>query len=308
MNRAYIIILFLIVFLFSCKKLKEYATPPELAPLQYGLKTSAAIGYCASIAMSAFKGETLPGNIVFLKKGKTDNKNSSGLIYIHVDNNHPVPFNAEVGEIVIAGLWDEEDAGVVSIILADIDIMQPKFKFYGFYTVPVIIRDETGTILSLFARQDIIMGEGSDTILSLSMTDPQFNLEKMRAESEKPEDVFAAVKQNVWFVDINQNNTASDFYDDTYIVNGGGQIVEATSLSGGILYHAMIETKINYTVCNANPYSGVALIQNLKAGEIIDLGTILLDFHDECDGKVYINAATGIYFKSNKTTISLDLN
>ncbi len=86
-----------------------------------------------------------------------------------------------------------------------------------------------------------------------------------------PIDAFVAVKQNVWFINIDQKNTFPDFYDDDVVINGGGQILEAKSATGGIVYHALINTKVNYSVCNRNPIDGFALSQNLKAGGPSDL-------------------------------------
>jgi len=51
-----------------------------------------------------------------------------------------------------------------------------------------------------------------------------------RLNEERPTDAFVAVKQNVWFINIDQKNTFPDFYDDDVIINGGGQILEAKVL------------------------------------------------------------------------------
>ena len=48
-----LIILFpAILSVTSCKKVKEYFHDPETEPIAHAIKTSAAIGYAASIAMS----------------------------------------------------------------------------------------------------------------------------------------------------------------------------------------------------------------------------------------------------------------
>ncbi|MBN1185746.1 MAG: hypothetical protein JXB49_25920 [Bacteroidales bacterium] len=293
-------------FFCSCKKIKEYTREPDLNSLRYGLKSSAAIGYCASVAMAAFNDQPLPSNMYF-QAGRDDEYSKSGLVFINVDDAHPIPFNHEVGQIIIGGLWDTDNSGVISIVLLDMDLLKPDFSFYGIYTIPVIFDEEKNTLLTVFARQDIIIGEGSDTILSFSMSNPQIQLEKERAEESQPTDVFAAVKQNVWFVNIDQNNTMADFYDDTYWMNGGGQIVEASSSSAGIIYHAMIEAKYNHSICDDNPYKGVSFIQNLRVGDLVDIGTILMNFHDQCNGNVEVEAATGRYFKSSGKELDLGL-
>ncbi|MFZ4399450.1 MAG: hypothetical protein ACOYO1_05400 [Bacteroidales bacterium] len=161
-------ILLLITQCISCNKYAEYNQEPELESLQQGLKTCSAIGYCVSIATSAFKGYPLPDNVIFDK--------SKGLIYIKIDKNHPLPFNRNIGDIVIAGLWNN-NSGLMSVLFGNIDIIGGDIKLYGFYTIPFIERNEQDGILAIFAQQDIIVGNGSDTILNLgNITDLTFNL------------------------------------------------------------------------------------------------------------------------------------
>ena len=306
MKKAFKILLCIILIFPSCKKIREYTKEPDIASLRYGLKASTAIGYCAAVSMAAFNDQPLPSNMYF-QAGKNDEFSRSGLIFINVDENHPLPFNHEVGQIIIGGLWDTDNSGVISIVLLDVDLLKPDFQFYGIYTIPVIFDEEKNTLLTVFARQDIIIGEGSDTILSLSMTNPQIQLEKERTETSQPEDVFAAAHQNVWFVNIDPNNTLGNFYDDTYWINGGGQIAEASDEIAGIIYHAMIEAKYNHDICPDNPCKGVSFIQNIRVGDLVDVGTVLMNFHDQCDGNVKVEAATGRYFKSSGKELELGL-
>ena len=306
MKRVIKIILCIALIFPSCKKIREYTKEPDLGSLRYGLKASTVIGYCAAVSLAAFNDQPLPSNIYF-QSGDNSDYSRSGLIFINIDQSHPLPFNDEIGQIIIGGIWDTDNSGVISILLMDIDLLKPDFQFYGIYTIPVIYDDEKNTLLTVFARQDIILGEGSDTILSLSITNPQIQIEKERAEDHQPEDVFAAVHQNVWFVNIDPNNTIADLYDDTYWINGGGQIAEASDASSGIIYHAMIEAKFNYEICPDNPYKGVSFIQNLRVGDLVDVGTILMNFHDQCDGNVHVEAATGRYFKCSGKELDLGL-
>lgn len=306
----YLTVIFLSLFLFatiSCKKLSELVQGPELTPLDQGFKTSAAIGYCASLANSAFTGQPLPNNVTFQKSTKAG-YTSAGLLHVTVTSANPVPFNHDTGDIYIAGLWDA-DGGVISIVFADIDIFTSQYKFYGLYTVPVVVDPSTGKLTTIFAQQDIIIGQGSDTLLDLSLSKPKFDAELQRTNQTYPTDAFAAIKQNVWFIGIDQNNTPSNIYDDAFEINGGGQIVEATSNSGGVLYHAMIQTKFSYSQCSQNPTSGIAIIQNFQAsGSSIDLGNITLEFHDACDGRAKIDLATGKYITSNGSSVALNWN
>ena len=299
---AKLIVILLIMHLYSCNKFKEYNQKPELESLQQGLKTSSAIGYCVSIASSAFKGYDLPSNVAFNK--------SSGLIYIKIDKNHPLPFNKSIGDIVIACHWSN-GSGIMAILFANIDILGGKVKLYGLQTVPFIERNNGDGILAIFAKQDIVIGNGSDTILNLgNITDITFNSEIGRLNSEKPTDAFVAVKQNMWFINIDQTNTFTNVYDDIITVNGGGQILEVKGESGGIIYHALIDAKINYSACSLNPISGYSLSQNFKAGgePYVDLGNSFLSFHNNCDGKAHVVLSTGKYISYNGKDILLNVN
>jgi hypothetical protein len=193
----------------------------------------------------------------------------------------------------------------MTAVFTNINILDNKYKFVGIRTVPVI-QNENNPILTLFAEQDIVIGEGSDTLLNLSLTNPQFNAELARLDATHPTSTFAAVKQNVWFINIDQNNGSGSIYDDEFTVTGGGQIVEAESASGGLLYHAMIGASFIPEDCDLNPNSGIGFIQNLKVGENTDLGTILLNFHERCDGKAFCEAGTGKYISSSRQNVNLN--
>lgn len=203
-----------------------------------------------------------------------------------------------------------KDGGVMSIMFANIDIFKAKFKLYGIYTVPFMERDEEEGILTMFAKQDIVLGNGSDTILNLSgITDLMYDAEMERLDNEQPTDMFVAVKQNVWFINVKQNKTFSDVYDDDIIISGGGQIVETDGETGGIVYHAMIKAKVKYSECSLNPTDGFAFSQNFKTSKetYLDLGNSFLSFHNTCDGKAHVDVSTGKYISYNNKNISLEL-
>ncbi len=290
----------IVMLSLSCNKYKEYSQKPELEPLQQGLKTSMAVGYCASVAASAFEGKPLPGNVTF-------NKNL-GLIYISFDQTHPLPFNQNIGDIIIAGVW-QQNSGVISILFANFDLLNYKTKIYGINTVPVI-DDPIKGITTILAKQDVIISTGADTILDLSnMTNLLFNNEIDRLNTTEPNDLNIAVKQNVWFVNIDRAGTYDNVLDDNFTITGGGQIVELEGNTGGILYHAIINAKVNYSVCSNNPISGTAFTQNIKAGgePSIDLGNSLLSFHNTCDGMAHVDFSCGKYITYNNKNIALNL-
>ena len=301
------VILFLpvVMGLTSCKKLNEISFDPEIEPLRHGFKTSAMIGYCASLAANYFRSGMVPDN-VFIPSTKKSSQTESVLMVVTLNDSYPLPFNSSEGQITIAGIWSG-NGGIITALFSDIDILGAKYNFWGIHTIPIVDLED-GNIMTLFAEQDVIMGEGSDTLLHLNMEIAWISLEMERLATAMPTDVFVAAKQNVWFITVNPNNTFSEIYDDEYTLNGGGQIAEVTGSGGGILYHAFIEAKFNYGACEFNPISGIGFIQNLKAGTETDLGHIFMSFHDRCDGKAYIEFATGKYLRSSFKNVNLNFN
>ncbi len=223
-----------------------------------------------------------------------------------VDNTAPVPFNSGLGDITIAGIWNDNSGGVISIMFSDFDVVNGDFKFYGIHTIPIIVRPNTNEIVSIFAEQDIVIGEGSDTLMNLSLSKLKFDAELNRVNTPAPTDAFVAVRQNVWHLTVTPGGSATNFLDDDYKITGGGQIAEARSESGGILYHAIIDTRFNFTTCAKNPTNGTAFIQNFKAGSTLDFGSILLDFHSTCDGSGNVKVATGKYATANGKNLELN--
>lgn len=285
----------------SCS-IRENNEPPELESLRQGIRTSAAIAYCASIAYTAHKGLPLPLNVT--------NGAGPGLLHVRIDNQNPLPFNKGTGSIIIASLWSETGGGVMSVLFAGIDQSDSKLKIYGFWAVP-LAEDLSGEyIKAVYADQDIITGYGSDTILDLtSITGFFMNSRLELLESEVQKDPFVAVKQNFWIIKIKPKGTYNIVLDDDIEVSGGGQLAEVVDQSGGVVYHALIEARLNYLQCSRNPVSGYALSQNFKAGsDFIDLGNSLLRFHSSCDGKAHVEISTGKYWGYSNRDISLGLN
>ncbi len=224
----YCILCVAVVSFFACNKLKDLNQQPDLTPLTQGFKATAAIGYCASIAQSAFNGDPLPANMQFSSQSKSG-FTGAGIITVTVDANNPLPFNHNTGSIIIGGLWSG-NSGVISILFANIDLLSAQVKFYGLYTVPVFI-DASGKTVVVFAQQDIVVGQGQDTLINLNLTKAQFDVVQTDpVYSAVSNDPFVAVTQNVWQISLDQHSTPSNFYDDLLSVTGGGQIVSATSI------------------------------------------------------------------------------
>lgn len=297
-----------LLFFTSCKLADKLNQDPEIEPLKLGFKVSAALGYSASLAHSLFNGQPLPENVIY-ESTSSSSSSGAGIMYVTINSEYPLPFNRNIGQLIIACVWNKtNNNGVITVIFSDYDVLAGKYNFKGIHTVPVS-KNLDGELFTVFAEQDVVIGEGVDTLISLSFSNPQINLEQDRLDAPQAGDAFAFVKQNVWFINIDQNNTPSNIYDDEFTINGGGQIVGVTSDTGGILYHALIGVKFTYNQCNLNPTDGIGFIQNLQAGSSnIDLGNIFLEFHEQCDGKANVTFATGKYVTTNGRNVNLNFN
>jgi hypothetical protein len=289
---------FLLSFQFSCKKDNKYHDP-GLETVVNTIQTCAAVGYCASIAVAAYCGENLPSNVIY--------EPSSKLIFINISKGFPLPFNKNIGQIVIAGVW-QNNGGVISILLSDIDLLNAKFKIYGLHTIPLKVSENGKKIFTVFARQDIIIGNGNDTLLDMSnISGIALSEELSRLDNTHPTDIFVAVKQHVWFMDVDRKGVG--IQDDAVFVNGGGQIVEVEDNNGGIIYSAMLNTELCPAKCTRNPVKGNALIQNFKVGETLlpDVSNACFSFYQSCNGGVHVDFASGKYSKSADTYLPLGL-
>ena len=79
-----------------------------------------------------------------------------------------------------------------------------------------------------------MVGQGSDTLISVSFTRPSFVREIERLEEEEPTDLFAAVDQNAWFVKIKNEGGFEELSLNEYEINGGGQLASSNSASASV--------------------------------------------------------------------------
>ncbi len=303
--KIYISLILILIFLCSCKKVKEYFHDPETEPVRQAIKTSAAIGYSVSVAMSVMAGAQ-PQHVI--SAGDCRDFPCTFLMYININPDNPLLFSeGEVGEIIVAGLRPDEDAAIMTIVFTDINISTQSFNLLSVHTIPVI--KEEDRIMIVFSEMDINFDPDNDALLNLDLSQQEIDSEISRLDRERPEDLYVAVEQNAWFIGVNQKNTLTDFYDDSYSITGGGQIIEVIGASGGIIQQAMLNVQIE-SECPRNPVTGFALIKNTSAEErkFPELGTAIFGFHHACDGMADITLATGVYLRSNGKSVPLGLD
>ncbi len=297
----FFLLVILLLSLVSCKKLEKFNQKPNITSLQHGLKTCVALSYCASLVYAAENGFSLPKNVLHIP--------NSGILYIKFNESHKLPFNSSVGDVFVAYLWNE-NGGVMSVLFSYIDILGGDYKLFGINTVPIVYERENNSLISVVAEQDIIVGYGNDTILDMSnISNTILNSELSRVEVNQSSDPFVVIQQNIWLIKSFPNETHSNLYDDDIIIYGGGQMAEVIDESGGLVYHALIDCKVNISDCEKNPIYGTAVSQNFKGGgeTLIDLATTSISFSSKCDGKAHVDFSTGKYLGYSGKDIGLEL-
>jgi hypothetical protein len=158
----------------------------------------------------------------------------------------------------------------------------------------------------VYSEQDI--NAGSDTLLSLGITQGQIDAELVKYQTMRSFDSGVTLAQNGWLIRVDNSGTLADPSDDRYTVFGGGQYVEVSEGTTEIVQLTMINAAMSPS-CTWNPTAGWALWQNLgvdSAGP--DIGHVLLMFHAACDGNARVTVATGVYLLANGRDVALELD
>lgn len=306
-SASLIILALTIIFLFvSCKELEEYFRDPETESVTDVIRTSAVIGYTVSTAMSVMEGHDLPNVRI---KTACSGFPCVSVMLIRIDNSYPFPFSSnETGEIVVAGLWADEGTAILTLLMTDFNVHTKTFRLKNVHTIPVI-RTFDGTIMAVFAGIDINLNEESGNLLEFNLATQEIESEFSRLDEIRPDDLYIAVEQNAWFIEIDQKGTPDNLWDDEFNITGGGQLVKVTENTTEVIQQGMVDVLIDQ-LCTANPVRGNALIRkiNTEDKKFPELGTALLEFHCNCSGMVEILLATGIYIGSNGKDIDLNLD
>ncbi|MBL7110889.1 MAG: hypothetical protein ISS19_02985 [Bacteroidales bacterium] len=287
--------------------MKSFLREPPVYPVANTIKTSVSIGYCASIALASMMELDIPHATVYRDGNKS-------LIYLNSGAEMVVPYwNNMNEEIIVATIALDEEMMIMSIIFPGQALRNNQFQLLNVETIPVIIEEDR--IMLVYANQDInIEGEPS---INIEMGPLEMEIEISRLDVERPETEEVAILQNAWIIDVYHKGTFNQFMDDDYVITGGEQHVftgyRGTSTDASVMQMAVIEAKLS-SDCFLNPGSGFAILREIdistsRNGGLNDLvlGTIFFTFHDLCNGKVLIPAATGNFITSSGKEYDLNL-
>ena len=306
MNKNEVIILFFLLACLSCRKIEDYFKPPDTTAMAKTIRANIITGYSANVALSFLQGNVPPY--------ATFNRSNDGfpcttLVTFSMENAADFPYSAGiVSTITIAGLWADGNTGILTILFSDYNSGSSVFSVLGIETIPVI-KKEDGTILIAIADMDIALNPDGESLLDLNLSESEISYEYSRLETGSPSDIYVAVEQRAYVIEVDNNNTLLNIADDIYTLTGGGQFASVSGVSADVLQLAMIDVEISPSCLN-NPVKGMALIQSVETetGKFPGTGSALLKFHEACDGQTEIIAATGIYLNLNGKSLDFSFN
>lgn len=282
---------------------------PDITPIRRILKTVMPVSYAANLTMASLEGANFP-NVTVVEGG--DSLLGVFLVYIEINDDFPLPAGVYAdGRIIVAGLRVEYEAAIMTMIFSELNIKEGVFTVRDISTFPVV-KFEEGILDSedlLIVYGDIDINKGSDTLITVDMSGEQIEIEFNRIEDMLDFDTSLLVEEDAWIIRVNNNNTLADAMDDKYIILGGGQYAEIGN-GGEEIIQIVILDLVMSPVCNKNPIAGWILHNNLGISLIsgIEIGRVLFAGHPECDGKIDVIAATGVYITSWGKSIPLHLD
>jgi hypothetical protein len=306
MFKIFKVLLIIILFLpeLSCRKVNNYFRDPETELLVETLHTTVIAGYAANIAMNVMEGWIF-SNVTLLRSNP--GFPCTTIMVVNTENETGLYSAAgKVNSITIAGLWPDANTAILTLLFTDYHAGTSTFDLIGIETIPVIREgDYTHVVL---ASMDIRFNPDQESMLQLNLNTLEVESEFLRIDMPRPTDVYVAVLQNAYFIDVNNHGTNGNLNDDSYTVTGGGQLVEVAGNEAEIVQQAMVDVKVSPD-CSANPVDGMALIRvtGIKGNEFPELGTAILQCSPDCKGTARVFVATGIYIRSNGQNVTFQL-
>jgi hypothetical protein len=295
-------IIFIIIIagiLCSCQKIKDYFQDPDTEVISETLRSTRLTGFSATLAMAAINGRSFQNTTV-----SRSNQGFPCAAIIRTKFTEYSKLPAE--EAIIAGLWADANTAVLSVVFLNYSVGSRVIEILGIETIPVLMESEN--IHIALAGQEISLNPDQDALLAVDLDDQQFESELLRLDLPRPGDVYVAVNQKAYFIDVDTRGTNGSLSDDIYTISGGGQLILVENESAQIDQQAIVDVVLAPS-CEMNPLSGMALLRStgIENEGFPELGTIVLEFYDSCEGKARVYLATGMYAGVNGQKISFEL-
>jgi hypothetical protein len=288
----------------SCRKVIDYFRDPDTGQLVETIHTTVMAGYAANLAFAVMDGQSFPH--VGFSRSNAGYPCTTVMVADTRDDNGLLLADEKATTITIAGLWPDESTAILSIIFTDYHAGSSTIDLLGIETIPAI-RDGNHICIAL-AGMEIKMNPDQESLLSVNLNTLEIESELFRLEAPRTVDVYVAVLQDAYFIDIYSNTTRDIISDDSYEITGGGQLIEVSGSAAEIKQQAMVEVLVS-PACRVNPVGGMALVKvtGVEEDGFPELGTALLEFPEGCEGTVRVFAGTGMYIGATGRNVSFRL-
>jgi hypothetical protein len=299
-----LLVIFLLLPEISCRKVKDYFRDPETEQLEETIHTTVIVGYAANLAFSLMDGHYFPH--VNFSRSNAGFPCTTLMVIDMEDDSSLIIAHEKAKTITIAGLWPDESAAILSLAMTDYHAGISTLDLLGIKTIPVV--SDGDHINIALASIDIQLNPDQEALLRLNLNTLEIESEFLRLEKPRPKDVYIAVLEDAYYIDVYNNLTRNNNSDDSYTITGGGQLVEVSGSSVEIVQQAMVEVQVS-PVCTLNPVDGMALMKvtGIEDKGFPELGTVLLEFMASCGGTAHVFIATGMFAGSTGRNVSFCL-
>ncbi len=282
----------------GCQNKTEYESKdPDPVSLRKPLKIAMPLAFAAKCAFATMKGHK-PDNVTILKSN--DPASGYHLMAIAVDAGFPLPQGIEAsGSIKVAGYMAMDNLIIMSIIFTEMTVAKGMFAINDISTIPVVLEQDSVTgekeLWVIYADQDI--NAGSDTLLTTRISKNQSDVTEVgRYQTMRLLDESIMVAQNAWIIKVDNNESPANAADDSCIIFGGGQYVDASSPSADLTQLSMMYVVMKPT-CGMNPLDGYISLRCLAAGNRSEIGLLILSGQSACDGTLLVLTVAGVYVR-----------
>jgi hypothetical protein len=284
----------------------DFFKSPDSEAIRMTVRTSIPVAYVANAAMAAVNGYTPPDTTA------TNTCSSYPCTaLVTVDNlGSALPFTLADHTVsaVVAGLWSSPRAAILTASFMESAIGTETYQVTKVSTFPVVESIYSGYQI-VYADIDVNITEESGD--SIDLTDAQVQSEYDRALVVVSEDPEINLSMDAWVIEVHDNDSADNPFDDVFLINGGGQYLYTTQAGADVVQLGMAGTRVSYD-CTTNPTRGLASMNEVNASSGDEpppvIANALIGFDGGCEGTADVIVATGNWLFATGDSIPLNLN
>jgi hypothetical protein len=288
-------------------ELDEFFRSPESEAIRMTVRTSIPLAYVANAAMAAVNGEAPPHTTV---TNTCSSFPCTALVTVDkLESELPFTLADHAVSAVVAGLWSSAGAAVLTVSFVESPVGTETYQVTKISTFPVV-ESILGGYKVVYADLDVNIAQESGD--SIDLTDDQVQEEYDRTQITVSDDPEINLSMDAWVIEVHHNDSPHNPTDDHFLINGGGQYLYTTQTSADVVQLGMAGAEVSWD-CATNPTRGLAVMSELEVDSGNNdpptvIANALIRFHDSCDQRADVIAATGNWLFATGDTIPLDFN